>query len=1086
MSDSTATERVGRYQLLEPIGGGPTGVVSRAKVFGVAGFERQFAIKRFLPEVATTGPAAQALSAAARAYGGLEHPRIARMTEFGVSQGTTFTAVEYVAGIDALRLATEARLAGATLPAGGALALVSQAARAIGYAHGRGISHLGLAPTNVIVTADGDVKITDFAVLAATLPAKPVDSPRLAQRIAYLAPEQIAGEATSAATDVFALGVLAYELVTGERAFRGDSVGQIAAAVVAGAPAELPVPRPIVRVLQRCLARSPFERFPDARALADALDAALRVAPVPGSRKDVGVLVKELLDRLATLREGQMSGMLSIDLGTGPRPRVVLDDVIEAGAPEPDGSETDSFVRPDTEVPGPVPLSGLTQPDLPRPMTTMTGLAPPPIPVPQGIALPPAIPAIPAPALNATLPGVRPGAVTGGAPLMTPPPGALPPPVPVGPSRGTSPGVQRPQPPAGSSGSSPGAVAGGRAAGASPSTMQIPTIAPVPPRPPPPPPRPQTGPSAVVSPPPVPPPRAATGPRPITAPDSGPMSSRTATRLSAGVAVPRSPSPSSPPMPLVEAIVPSAPGAGMSEAATPGAPDDGPGAFGIPSTPLAAPPLDDVPTFRQTPRAAREGAAPSLFAPTAISDQVIADAHSELDRAGTLADDGLPRPGSEPRDLPTADMPPLLVERLKEAVRGPSGEIAAAAEAAQYEARLPIGHVGDQDTTNPFEEPTVPRLDPPLDSPLGLREPEPMRLDTEQALGAEPLLEAPPASPRQSGQILSVDSPAAQDVFQRRRQTPMPLPAVRAPQPSPITPLPRSGMSIGAIVALLGVVAIAGGAIAAWQLGVFGSGDGESAPGDDSGSAKVATAKADAGATSTRPPSARDAGALATAPADAGSAVAALADARAGSNAASNAVGSNAVARVGSNAAASIGSNAVASVGSGSPVPAGSNAAPPPIADAQPTSSSGDLVVHSTPTGAHVYLDGADKGVTPATIPALAGRHDLTLYALGFDLYQGKIDGHGTFDLTLTAAPATTGDGGIKVIHCKELNRYYVYVDGKPAGQTCPTDNRVNAVLGPHTVDLLDIQTGTKRTWHIQVTDLRLSYRVRVDEQPPN
>ena len=103
-----ATERVGRYQLLEPIGGGPNGSVSRAKVFGVAGFERQFAVKRFLPELTVLSSHAQALSAAARAYGSLEHPRIARMTEFGVAQGQTFTAVELVGGLDAMRLLAEA------------------------------------------------------------------------------------------------------------------------------------------------------------------------------------------------------------------------------------------------------------------------------------------------------------------------------------------------------------------------------------------------------------------------------------------------------------------------------------------------------------------------------------------------------------------------------------------------------------------------------------------------------------------------------------------------------------------------------------------------------------------------------------------------------------------------------------------------------------------------------------------------------------------------------------------------------------------------------------------------------------------
>jgi serine/threonine-protein kinase len=316
---------VGRYQLLEAIGAGPCGTVSRARVLGAAGVERPFAVKRFHPELTVTTALAQALSAAARSYGSLEHPRIARMSEFGVALGQTFTAVELVSGVDAGRLIAEVRRQGATLSAGGALALVSQAARAVGYAHGRGLTHLGLAPTNVIVTPDGDVKITDFAILAAGLPQRPVDVARLQPRIQYLAPEQIVNEAPSAATDVFALGVLAYELVTGNRTLKGETPQQIAQSVMAGPPGEPPLPRPIVRVLQRCLARSPFERFPDARALADALDAALRVAPVPGTRKDIGAQVSHTLERLAAINEGELSGMLAVDLATGPIAREAHD-----------------------------------------------------------------------------------------------------------------------------------------------------------------------------------------------------------------------------------------------------------------------------------------------------------------------------------------------------------------------------------------------------------------------------------------------------------------------------------------------------------------------------------------------------------------------------------------------------------------------------------------------------------------------------------------------------------------------------------------------------------------------------------------
>ncbi|MEO7095182.1 MAG: serine/threonine-protein kinase, partial [Polyangiales bacterium] len=365
----------------------PCGTVSRAKVFGVAGFERQFAVKRFHAELTITNALAQGLSAAARAYGSLEHPRIARMSEFGVAQGQTFTAVEHVAGLDAARLVAEARLAGMSLASGGALALVSQAARAVGYAHGRGLTHLGLAPTNVIINVDGDVKITDFGILAAGLPQRPVDVARLQHRIQYLAPEQVANEATSAATDVFALGVIAYELVTGQRTFRGDTPQQVAQSIMGGPPSEPALPRPIVRVLHRCLARSPFERFPDARALADALDAALRVAPVPGTRKDIGAQVKATMDRLQELHDGEMSGMVALHVGTGPVPRQPPPvDVPTLGRDVPD-VPTNEFVRPDVPVPGPSPLTSPanTMPDLPKAMTTIAGMAPPPIPVPPGI-----------------------------------------------------------------------------------------------------------------------------------------------------------------------------------------------------------------------------------------------------------------------------------------------------------------------------------------------------------------------------------------------------------------------------------------------------------------------------------------------------------------------------------------------------------------------------------------------------------------------------------------------------------------------------------------------------------------------------
>ncbi|HTM21604.1 MAG TPA: hypothetical protein VL172_13880, partial [Kofleriaceae bacterium] len=113
-----ALRRLGRYHLADLLGGGPTGEVYRAKVYGVAGFERQFAVKRFHPELVRDPDLAARIAAAARLYGSLEHPRIARLHEYGVAGGDTFTATELVEGIDLSRLVQASWGAGEPLLAG--------------------------------------------------------------------------------------------------------------------------------------------------------------------------------------------------------------------------------------------------------------------------------------------------------------------------------------------------------------------------------------------------------------------------------------------------------------------------------------------------------------------------------------------------------------------------------------------------------------------------------------------------------------------------------------------------------------------------------------------------------------------------------------------------------------------------------------------------------------------------------------------------------------------------------------------------------------------------------------------------------
>jgi serine/threonine protein kinase len=917
---STATERVGRYQLLEPIGGGANGAVARAKVFGVAGFERQFAVKRFIPEL-TVGALAQALSTAARSYGSLEHPRIARMSEFGVAQGQTFTAVEYVPGLDVFRLLQEAKLAAVAIAAGGALALVSQAARAVGYAHGRGLSHLGLSPTNVIVTPDGDVKVTDFGILAATMPQHPAESQRLASRVPYLAPEQISGEATSAASDVFVLGVIAYELVTGQRAYRGDSPAQIASAILAGPPAEPPLPRPIVRVLQRCLARSPFERFPDARALADALDAALRVAPVPGTRKDVGAQVKLTLERYAALNEGNVSGMVALNLQGTP-----VSDHLDAATAIGIGRGG----RPEARTePSPMPVMGrtptpqsasATMRDIPRPFTTMAGLAPPPIPVPPGVSPPPAAAPI-LPGSTHTIPGMTPGK----RPIIPP----------IGPPK-----------------------------------------------------------------------------RPPAAPASRP-------------------SPPSLPSSLSE--VSSEPVFSLPE-------DDNLAAADSQQTVLG---LEAPPPPRAVPGRPRSESSHNF---DSLTGEMSPEQLDMLNRRATL---------------PTSDMVPIAQ---------PADLALEAQSVALHEANSVLTIHADSDELAETVATDAKEVTDDL-----------ARGETEAMASYEPPSHSSSSQASHSQSPMQPSQPAMQP-NRPAMQSPMPTAPASMPPVATAPPAPASSRlpMIAGIVLAVGVLG-AGGYVAYNELYLKkqtaavvasnGSGSDVSSAGIGSGN-DVGSAALGSG---------NDVGSGSGTASMAGSAD--LAGSGAGSaNGSADAGSANGSADVGSaSGSGETGSNAGSAAGAMAAIDAGVGAGSASTDTATPVKASDDFQVASEPRGARVFIDGADQGLTPVKVPGSADRHTLAVLLPGHELYLAEVDGHGVYEVALEPVPSKRGNAGIKVIKCKDKARYYVYVDGKPTGMTCPTE-RIQTELGPHVVEVYDIVTEARRTFDIDIKDGRLSFRVRIEK----
>jgi hypothetical protein len=161
------------------------------------------------------------------------------------------------------------------------------------------------------------------------------------------------------------------------------------------------------------------------------------------------------------------------------------------------------------------------------------------------------------------------------------------------------------------------------------------------------------------------------------------------------------------------------------------------------------------------------------------------------------------------------------------------------------------------------------------------------------------------------------------------------------------------------------------------------------------------------------------------------------------------------------------------------PADAAVAAATPDAANVKPTPSD-QLVITSTPAGARVFLDGSDAGVTPLKQPGSPDRHTIAVLLPGHELYVAQVDGQGQFAIPLKEVTPSGGPAGIKVTRCKDKDRYYVFVDGKPTGQTCPTE-RIEVELGPHTVEVYDVVSDSRKKYDIEVKDTRLSYRVKIE-----
>jgi serine/threonine protein kinase len=278
----------GKYYLLDRVNTGGMAEVYRAKAFGVEGFERIVAVKRILPTIAVDTDFIKMFIDEAKLAVQLNHANIAQIFDLGRVDGNYYIALEYVHGKDLRAVFDRLVAQGRALPAELACYVLMKICEGLDYAHRKrdasGLAlelvHRDVSPQNMLISFDGEVKLIDFGIAKAANQSVQTRTGILKGKFGYLSPEQVRGEPVDQRSDIFGLGIVLHELLTGQRLFAGDSdlstIEKVRTAEVRS-PRELnpALPEALEQVVLKALARDKDQRFQSALELHDALQSVL-------------------------------------------------------------------------------------------------------------------------------------------------------------------------------------------------------------------------------------------------------------------------------------------------------------------------------------------------------------------------------------------------------------------------------------------------------------------------------------------------------------------------------------------------------------------------------------------------------------------------------------------------------------------------------------------------------------------------------------------------------------------------------------------------------------------------------------------
>src|SRR5215217_3385744 len=272
---------VGKYQLVRKLATGGMAEVFLAKAAGPGGFEKTLVLKRILPHLAEDPSFVEMFLGEARLVAGLNHPHIVQIFDFGEAEGSYFLAMELIDGPNLRRWQRQAASKGQPLAPNICAKVVAQAAEGLAFAHDfvdpttgqpLGLIHRDVSPDNILVSRQGAVKVVDFGIAKVAGQKHRTQTGIVKGKVAYMPPEQVRADPLDRRVDVYALGVVLYELLTGKLPIDGASELALMQAIVSREPMPVSryrqdVPAALQDIITKALRKDREDRYPDCRAL---------------------------------------------------------------------------------------------------------------------------------------------------------------------------------------------------------------------------------------------------------------------------------------------------------------------------------------------------------------------------------------------------------------------------------------------------------------------------------------------------------------------------------------------------------------------------------------------------------------------------------------------------------------------------------------------------------------------------------------------------------------------------------------------------------------------------------------------------